>query len=184
MSWYSSGVSRSQLIIAGSLGVMQTVWIINYCLGLGHETMVCAVCLTMFLWYPFESQHIQHTLLWKIQRCKLESSCEYIQRILVAPAPMIWWTYGLCCVRHMGCRQWATSLNNVLPVLHSVLWIDLIWKLSIPRSSVGVLGLFQTKAGIFFYRCLSSTRHENLTRHMIISHHNTVVGSLGLSELI
>ena len=25
-------------------------WIINHCLGLGHETMVCAVCLTMFLW--------------------------------------------------------------------------------------------------------------------------------------
>ena len=25
------------------------VWIINYCLGLGHETMVCAVCRTMFL---------------------------------------------------------------------------------------------------------------------------------------
>ena len=27
------------------------VWIINHCLGLGHETMVCAVCLTMFFWY-------------------------------------------------------------------------------------------------------------------------------------
>ena len=27
------------------------VWIINHCLGLGHETMVCAVCLTMFLWW-------------------------------------------------------------------------------------------------------------------------------------
>ena len=26
------------------------VWIINHFLGLGHETMVCAVCLTMFLW--------------------------------------------------------------------------------------------------------------------------------------
>ena len=26
------------------------VWIINHCLGLGHETMVCVVCLTMFLW--------------------------------------------------------------------------------------------------------------------------------------
>ena len=26
------------------------VGIINHCLGLGHETMVCAVCLTMFLW--------------------------------------------------------------------------------------------------------------------------------------
>ena len=26
------------------------VWILNHCLGLGHETMVCAVCLTIFLW--------------------------------------------------------------------------------------------------------------------------------------
>ena len=26
------------------------VWIINHCLGLGHETMVCTVCLTMFFW--------------------------------------------------------------------------------------------------------------------------------------
>ena len=25
------------------------VWIINHCLGLGRETMVCTVCLTMFL---------------------------------------------------------------------------------------------------------------------------------------
>ena len=29
------------------------VWIINHCLGLGHETMVCAVCLTMFLWAAY-----------------------------------------------------------------------------------------------------------------------------------
>ena len=26
------------------------VWISNHCLGLGHETMVRTVCLTMFLW--------------------------------------------------------------------------------------------------------------------------------------
>ena len=29
--------------------IKSEVWIINHCLGLGHETMVCAVCLTMFL---------------------------------------------------------------------------------------------------------------------------------------
>ena len=33
------------------------VWIINHCLGLGHETMVCAVCLTMFLWNVFSKYH-------------------------------------------------------------------------------------------------------------------------------
>ena len=29
--------------------IKSEVWIINHCLGLGHETMVCAVVLTMFL---------------------------------------------------------------------------------------------------------------------------------------
>ena len=29
--------------------IKSEVWLINHCLGLGHETMVCAVCLTMFL---------------------------------------------------------------------------------------------------------------------------------------
>ena len=26
------------------------VWTVTHCLGLGHETMVCAVCLSIFLW--------------------------------------------------------------------------------------------------------------------------------------
>ena len=30
--------------------IKSKVWIVNHCLGLGHETMVCAVCLNMFLW--------------------------------------------------------------------------------------------------------------------------------------
>ena len=29
--------------------IKSEVWIVNHCLGLGHETMVCAVCLNMFL---------------------------------------------------------------------------------------------------------------------------------------
>ena len=30
--------------------IKSEVWIITHCLGLGHETMVCAVCLFIFLW--------------------------------------------------------------------------------------------------------------------------------------
>ena len=30
--------------------IKSEVWIITYCLGLGYETMVCAVCLSIFLW--------------------------------------------------------------------------------------------------------------------------------------
>ena len=30
--------------------IKSEVWTITYCLGLGHETMVCAVCLSIFFW--------------------------------------------------------------------------------------------------------------------------------------
>ena len=30
--------------------IKSEVWTITHCLGLGHETMVCAVCLFIFLW--------------------------------------------------------------------------------------------------------------------------------------
>ena len=30
--------------------IKSKVWTIIHCLGLGHETMVCAVCLSIFLW--------------------------------------------------------------------------------------------------------------------------------------
>ena len=30
--------------------IKSKVWIIIHCFGLGHETMVCAVCLSIFLW--------------------------------------------------------------------------------------------------------------------------------------
>ena len=30
--------------------IKSEVWTITYCLGLGHETMVCAVCLSIFLY--------------------------------------------------------------------------------------------------------------------------------------
>ena len=31
--------------------IKSEVWNITYCLGLGHETMVSAVCLSIFLWW-------------------------------------------------------------------------------------------------------------------------------------
>ena len=32
------------------------VWTITLCLGLGHETMVCTVCLSIVLWYIFHTR--------------------------------------------------------------------------------------------------------------------------------
>ena len=49
----SPGVHQSKSPLGYShciIIIKPEVWIINHCLGLGHETMVCAVCLTMFLW--------------------------------------------------------------------------------------------------------------------------------------
>ena len=44
---------KKQILHAKRIDSMQSKTlikdIINHCLGLGHETMVCAVCLTMFL---------------------------------------------------------------------------------------------------------------------------------------
>ena len=31
--------------------IKSEVWTITHCLGLGHETVVCAVCLSVFLWH-------------------------------------------------------------------------------------------------------------------------------------
>ena len=31
--------------------IKSEVWTITHCLGLGHETMVCAVCLSIFFWH-------------------------------------------------------------------------------------------------------------------------------------
>ena len=33
--------------------IKSEVWTITHCLGLGHETMVCTVCLSIFLWAIF-----------------------------------------------------------------------------------------------------------------------------------
>ena len=36
--------------------IKSEVWTITHCLGLGHETMVCAVCLSLFLWINLNPQ--------------------------------------------------------------------------------------------------------------------------------
>ena len=47
--------------------IKSEVWIVNHCLGLGHETMVCAVCLNMFLWpWYWISNMATHALLLHI----------------------------------------------------------------------------------------------------------------------
>ena len=41
------------------INIKSEVWTITHCLGLGHETMVCAVCLSIFLWIDnYTSFHV------------------------------------------------------------------------------------------------------------------------------
>ena len=37
-------------ILCLTIIIKSEVWTISHCLGLGHETMVCAICLSIFLW--------------------------------------------------------------------------------------------------------------------------------------
>ena len=61
------------------------VSIINHCLGLGHETMVCAVCLTMFLWHnPLSySYRITANIKWvmnmSLELCIRIYTCIYLE---------------------------------------------------------------------------------------------------------
>ena len=46
-----SKVSRSWESLLYLITMIKSeVWITNHCLGLGYETMVCAICLTIYLW--------------------------------------------------------------------------------------------------------------------------------------
>ena len=39
--------------------IKSEVWTITHCLGLCHETMACAVCLSIFLWFNFNPSMIK-----------------------------------------------------------------------------------------------------------------------------
>ena len=48
---YSFYQNRKRIYIICLINIIKSeVWTITHCLRLGHETMVCAVCLSIFLW--------------------------------------------------------------------------------------------------------------------------------------
>ena len=56
--------------------IKSEVWTITHCLRLGHETMVCAVCLSIFLWYLgmfvfniIWDIHSQYCAIWAFKHC-------------------------------------------------------------------------------------------------------------------
>ena len=57
--------------------IKSEVWTITRCLGLGHETMVCAVCLSIFFWKAFAVFRLS---IWYICHFYL-SICYLLNRI-------------------------------------------------------------------------------------------------------
>ena len=53
--------------------IKSEVWTITHCLGLGHETMVCAVCLSIFLWHRMETYSALLVLCVGIHRSPVNS---------------------------------------------------------------------------------------------------------------
>ena len=60
--WWGSKLEQGNFLLLKNMIIL--LWIINHCLGLGHETMVCAGCLTMFLWITID----QYLLLSSISK--------------------------------------------------------------------------------------------------------------------
>ena len=66
--------------------IKSEVWTITHCLGLAHETMVSAVCLSIFLWYRKQLSKLFHTWLYCFMLLKLGAH----GMVLIRPGE-IWW---------------------------------------------------------------------------------------------
>ena len=66
--------------------IKSEVWTITHCLGLAHETMVSAVCLSTFLWYRKQLFKLFHTWLYCFMLRKLGDH----GMVLIRPGE-IWW---------------------------------------------------------------------------------------------
>ena len=78
--------------------IKSEIWIINHCLGLGHETMVCAVCLAMFL----------------LDRCTAEIFLHYI-----CDGVVIWTQVPSMPPRHENSESWLKHRSVVFQVMFS-----------------------------------------------------------------
>ena len=73
--------------------IKSEVWTITHCLGLGHETMVCAVCLPVFLWkrflhyWPFWASYAE---LWCFLCCQFLKHVEQSVKLPVICGAQLW----------------------------------------------------------------------------------------------
>ena len=83
------------------------VWTITHCLGFGHETMVCAVCLSIFLW-----KNISQMDNWLLQPAETMKCVRYFLSRHINP------------LRLTGSRN---SLNAVTTKLSAPFFLPQMW---------------------------------------------------------
>ena len=75
----------------------------KYCLGLGHETMVCTACLSVFLW-----SHFLSTCTVIIANNQPILPLVHLPTIVPWPFP----TFG-CCDNYLMCVMFAMLVSNI-----------------------------------------------------------------------
>ena len=96
---YVSKDRNACLYIGHKSIIVSEVWTITYCLWLGHETMVCAVCLSVFLWI---SNHINYIV----------RGCTFYANL---------WSYLLILYIRQRTRRWSSCpLTNYVKYLSKI----------------------------------------------------------------
>ena len=97
--------------------VKSEVWTITHCLGLGHETMVCAVYLSIFLWGHYPNQCWLLQLLLQLINCQID--------------PLIW-TSKKFHFKHNHFIQLTLNVRgpSYLGLTRSISWLLMPWLLA------------------------------------------------------
>ena len=92
--------------------IIKSIWLISYCVGLGHETMVGTVCLVMFLselvTFRICDVHVWRHDLWLASICDCGTICDHIMlqfvtrhdlwpKVLQFVTSVIQWFYSPSC---------------------------------------------------------------------------------------
>ena len=132
-----------------------------HCLGLGHETLVCAVCLSIFLWISHNQHWMCPPFAWR--------TAAHLRRISIIRLSMVaggissyssWWAKWSCSLfAESGCRRraaWSrTSKTNPL----NMLAFSSFWNCLDMRAAWG-LALWGWKIVLFQRRKGSTIRHS------------------------
>ena len=74
--------------------IKSEVWTISHCLGLGHETMVCAVCLLVFLYISFDANILLNATRLIITVCAIIAD----KQLLAATKQLYEWYFLSVCL--------------------------------------------------------------------------------------